>query len=207
LAEAVRLAIPQAGPLLAPVLLLFVAGLRRGDAASWIGSEPMKALSQAGHAELAARLAADFQHASRQSAVAVDDGWHTLPVPLLVDNELTRLQLHLRRYPSEDGEEESANTGERAQDSVRFLIDADPVATGPIQLDGLVRKSRAAGRPALDLIVRSHVPIAANLRGDISRIFTDALATSGLEGGLVFQGSVNWIKFARERAATPSVLA
>lgn len=207
LAEAVRLAIPQAGPLLAPVLLLFVAGLRRGDARSWLGEAPLNALRRTGHGDLASRLTSDFEKAARQSTIAVDDGWHTIPVPLLVGSELTRLQLHLRRYPPADDEEGGASTAAGPRNGVRFLIDAEPAATGPIQLDGLVRRPQTAGRPALDLILRSRTPIDPDLRSGISRIFADALSTTGLEGALVFQGGVNWIEFAQERAAAPSVLA
>jgi hypothetical protein len=208
LADAVQMAIPQAGPLLAPIMLLFVAALRRGDVKDWLGDAPLSALRHAGQPALASALGSDFARAAHQSAAAIDDGWHTMPIPIFAEGELSRLQLHLRRYkPSDDGNDETPGENERSGGEVRFLIDAEPSATGPLQLDGLVRKARPGQRAALDLIIRSYRPIAPETRSDIALIFSESLATSGLAGGLSFQGGADWIKIAGERAQAPSVMA
>jgi len=206
LADALRLAIPQEGPLLAPVLLLFVASLRRGDSSGWLGQAALGELRRNGQGQIASQLDSDFTRLARQSTATAQDGWHSIPVPLMAEGGLTGLQLHLRRYPPSDDEAESG-TPESNQNSVRFLIDAEPSATGPIQLDGLVRQDKPAKAATLDLILRSQKPIAQNLRGDIARLFTDSLATTGLKGGLVFQGGANWVKIARERGSAPSLMA
>lgn len=206
LAETMRLAIPQAGPLLGPVLLLFAASLRRGDARGWLGDAPLNELRNAGHGDLASMLSSDFEHASRQSALSLDDGWHTLPIPVFAEGALSRIQLHLRRYKASDGQD---GNGSRDADggSVRFVVEAEPSATGPVQLDGLVRRPLDAAPPALDLIVRSQMPLAPEIRSDILGLFTNSLAVTGLRGALVFQGGMNWVKVARDRASAASVMA
>lgn len=202
LADMMRLAIPQAGPLLGPVLLLFAAALRRGDARGWLGDSPLNELQRAGHGALASALSADFEHAARQSAQALDDGWHTLPIPIFAEGAFSRVQLHLRRYKSSNGRDGRGSD----RDDVRFVIEAEPSATGPVQLDGLVRRPPESAA-VLDLIVRSQAPLTPEMRGDIAGLFSNSLAVTGLKGAIVFQGGMNWVKVARDRAAAASVMA
>jgi hypothetical protein len=204
LSEMMRLAIPQEGPLLGPVLLLFAASLRRSDVRGWLGDGPLNELQRAGHDDLVQALRSDFERASQQSAQALDDGWHTLPIPIFAEGTMSRVQLHLRRYKSSGGK--NGSDRERDQDDVRFVVEAEPSATGPVQLDGLVRRPRDAPA-ALDLIVRSRMPLAPEMRNDIVGLFSNSLAVTGLKGGIVFQGGMNWVKVARDRASASSVMA
>jgi hypothetical protein len=187
--------------LLAPILLLFVASLQSGNVRSWLGQKSLDALRHSGRADLAATLTDDFDQAAKQAAAPQAEGWHSLPVPFVAEGELGRLQLHLRRYP-ESGEREadSGDRGEPGHKGIRFLIDVEPSALGPIQLDGLVRqRATPTGARVLDLILRSRTLLPADIRQDLSRLFTLSLATSGLNGALAFQGGSNWVKVVPER--------
>ncbi|HLG87234.1 MAG TPA: hypothetical protein VKZ79_08560 [Alphaproteobacteria bacterium] len=204
LSEMMRLAIPQEGPLLGPVLLLFAASLRRSDVRGWLGDGPLNELQRAGHDDLVQALRSDFERASQQSSQALGDGWHTLPIPIFAEGMMSRVQLHLRRYKSSGDKDGSGQEGD--QNDVRFIVEAEPSATGPVQLDGLVRRPRDAPA-ALDLIVRSQMPLAPEMRNDIMGLFSNSLAVTGLKGGIVFQGGMNWVKVARDRASASNVMA
>lgn len=51
---------------------------------------------------------------------------------------------------------------------------------GALQLDGLVRPQR------FDLVLRSHRPVATELRQEIAEIFRNATTASGLAGDITF---------------------
>jgi hypothetical protein len=199
IASAIRLAIPQPGPLLAPILLLFVASLQGGGIRSWLGEKSLDALARSGRDDLATTLSSDFSQAVRQTEAVQSDGWHSMPIPFLVDGTMDRLQLHVRRYP-EDGKRDQGDGGGKRDGGVRFLVNVEPSALGPIQLDGLVRRrSSPATAPAFDLVLRSRTALPDDIRRDVAQIFSDTLATSGLQGGLAFQGGAHWVEVSPEQ--------
>lgn len=201
LAEAIRLAIPQAGPLLAPIVMMFVAGLRRGSVRDWLGETILEQLREAGRTDLASTLETEFASVARHSTAETADGWHAVPVPLWNDGQLEQMQLFLRREREPGSENATAKTPD-----IRFVIDAEPRATGPIQLDGLVHQTvdRAT---TINLAFRHQRPLTAQIRSDVMQVYSNALAVTGLTGGLTFQSAVDWIKIGRERGATRSMTA
>ncbi len=68
-----------------------------------------------------------------------------------------------------------------APEEVRFLIDLDMSALGALQLDGLVHGKR------FDLMVRSHTDMPEPVRIEITRIFEEAIAATGMTGSIFFQ--------------------
>jgi hypothetical protein len=60
------------------------------------------------------------------------------------------------------------------------MIEVSFRSFGPLQLDGLYRRER------LDLVLRSHAPLAAEIRSEATKRFAGTLSATGLAGALAF---------------------
>jgi hypothetical protein len=70
---------------------------------------------------------------------------------------------------------------------------------GAMQLDGLVRPQR------LDMIIRTHEPLSADMRIDLTGIFADSLEAAGYAGGLSFQATPTFAAAAVEDSGAERV--
>ena len=163
---------PSTAPRLAATLLFFV-GVLNGDA-NWPSDSIAAALAGAGRADLRNRLQKDLGELRRLGGEQAKGDWRVLTLPLMDEGSVQPLRLYVRRDP------ENETPQQRAERGSRFVLDLDMSRLGALQLDGLVRKGR------FDLVLRSHEPMAADIKSDMATIFRNSLAASGFNGDIAF---------------------
>ena len=168
-------AIPRVGGNLATSVLAFVSALRAGDLAKLLGQEVTHLLEDPVHHSLAKDLIGDLPASERPLVESSSGSWRALFVPLLDGQELRQIRFFMRRR------DRSNEDDDPERDNERFVVEAELGATGPLQLDGLVGKSR------FDLVVRTLAPLPPAWRDDIRRIFEESGELTGIRGGLTFQ--------------------
>ena len=176
-------AVAQTGPRLASGLMFFLAALRQGDLAAWLGDVASRAIERHGRGDLLARMTDDFIQMAR---LATDpqtttgpgqQDWRLMLLPLFDDGVLHQMRLWVRGEPNE------GSAADREEDDTRFLLEVELSRLGPMQLDGLVRRGR------FDLILRTQHTLPNVMQDDIRTIFDDALAVGGYDGALTFQAT------------------
>ncbi|HYC03575.1 MAG TPA: hypothetical protein VED40_09800 [Azospirillaceae bacterium] len=186
LAKVVADTLPQPNRRFTRALAQFMGAARGGSAEAWLGGAALEALGRAGRDDVAGRLAEDFRALSRQAAEPLAEGWRSLAVPLLDGLRVERIQLATRRAGEDERGEEAGAGPELAR---RFLIDLEFTALGAMQLDGLVRGAR------FDLVVRTAQLLPAELKRDLTGIFTGSVEAVGYAGALTFQtGAHLWVR-------------
>jgi hypothetical protein len=158
---------PTSGEKLAGTLLFLMGALSSGG---WPDAKTTNALDRAGRSDLRLRLAGDLADL-RQVADPPSGDWRVFVLPLMDHNAVHPLRLYLRRGGG-------GNT--RPEDGTRFVLDVEMSKLGALQLDGLVQQKR------LDVVLRSHQPIAPELRHEIVDVFRNATSAAGLAGDIVF---------------------
>jgi hypothetical protein len=185
--------LPQPNKRLTANLTFFLAALRGGDAAGWLGSDAVDSLERRGGARTLAQLREEFQAVARQAAEPTPDGWRSMPIPFGIPDQVARLQLAIRHATDGEnkGEEEQGDRGK----TQRFLLDLSFSRLGPMQLDGLVRPGR------FDLMIRTLDLLPAELRQGIGELFRDSLETVGFAGTIGFQtGAHRWARVQTGRS-------
>ncbi len=167
--------IPRADAQLAANILFFLSALRGGDVGTWLGDGALRALQRL-RPEVAGRLQDDFRQLARMSDEPVSGDWRAALIPFAGGGDVQQVRLLLRRNRDED-------EGDGGDSGTRFVVDLELSRLGRLQLDGLARQR---GR-RLDLIVRSAEPLPGRMRDDIRGIFRDAVALTGMDGGVTFQ--------------------
>lgn len=185
--------LPQPNKRLTTNLTFFLAALRGGDAAGWLGGDAVESLERRGGARLLAQLREEFQAVARQAAEPTSDGWRSMAIPFGVPDQVARMQLAVRHATDGDnkGDEEQGEKGK----TQRFLLDLSFSRLGPMQLDGLVRPGR------FDLMIRTLDLLPAELRQGIGDLFRDSLETVGFAGNISFQtGAHRWARVQAARS-------
>jgi len=159
---------PATAPALAGTLLFLMGALYRG---AWPGEAVSRALTAAGHDKLRQKLGADMSELGRLSKDRGTGDWQVLTLPLMTGAVVEPLRLYVRR---------GDDTPEAGDDGTRFVLEAELSRLGALQLDGLVRQKR------LDVVLRSHTPLPAELRDEAARIFRSASAAQGFAGEIAF---------------------
>jgi hypothetical protein len=162
-------ALPRPGPKLALQILSFLA-TDRSDARSLLGENIANALERAGKGEILQRLDGDLKEMQRQAASAGD--WRVTYVPFQDGGELRQMRIFARREEQKD---------KRARDSKRFVVEVEFSELGDVQIDGLMRK------PKLEMMLRTHKQIPADLRDEIEVVFLEGCSLAGLAGKIYFQ--------------------
>lgn len=183
-AAAARLsgALPQLGPHLAENMVAFAAAAQSGTLRQVFGERAALALERAGRGDAARRLIEDLRLGEPQSQRDTGGEWRVMQMPLLNGDVVEPIRLYLRRPDApEDGED--GNGGRSGDQGQRFVVDVTLSSLGRLQIDGLMRRSNKR----LDVLVRSAVPLPAEMRADISRIFADCCSASGVSGEAGFQ--------------------
>lgn len=186
LAKALAAAIlPQPNKRLAANIAFFLAALRGGEAADWLGSQGEGALSKAGRQDLLSRLSEDFRAIQARAQEPLPEGWRCYALPFEHQGQVTRLQLHVRAA----GEDEPGAEREKRGMAKRFLLDLDFNRLGPMQLDGLVRPGQ------MDLVVRTRDLLPTGLTRELGGIYRASLDVAGYAGTLSFQtGAHRWVR-------------
>lgn len=168
-----RSAMPQIGPRLSTGMLFVLSAIFSGDIRRVFSDDALRGLARTGP-DLVQRLGADLGTLQQRATDTAGQDWRVYLLPLLTDTGLERLRLLVRDREAEDGEAEDGST-------VRFLVEVTMSRLGAFQFDG------KAGRKKLDLVVRTHRPLAPDMQNDIRRIFENSIAAMTVSGTLLFQ--------------------
>jgi hypothetical protein len=158
---------PASGQELAGTLLFLMSALNAG---TWPGPRILETLDAFGRRDLRLRLESDVTELRELDSSRSGD-WHVYALPLIDGGAVRPVRLYFRRRAA------SSPAGDQG---TRFVLEVEMSRMGALQLDGLVRPQR------FDLVLRSHRPIAAELRQEITEIFHGAVAASGLGGDITF---------------------
>ncbi|MFH1157540.1 MAG: hypothetical protein V1721_01455 [Pseudomonadota bacterium] len=176
-AQAFRNTIPTLTPRLVPTALFFLAALRLGSINGWLGDNTLGALRQAGKKELAERLGSDFGKLSGMSKETLADGWRSISMPLLHDEQLSRMQFYVRRqYDGDGGDKEDG-----AKPATRFILNLHLSRMGEMQLDGFIRKKN------FDVILRTAEKLPFDMRRELMQRFAQGLEQVRMQGKISFQ--------------------
>ena len=196
----IRQAIPTLGPGFAQA---FTAFLTRGDGTATYPPAPgtlTVPLTGSGQArgvdpqELKTALlqiASDFSSAAAKTGAALQpQAWQSYQVPVLTDYGISMAQLFMRQQ-SDIVDDDAGRQGAAA--STRFLLEISPSQLGPVQLDGLLRKTTTRV-DRLDLIVRTEFAVPPDAAGQMSAMFQSTMGATGMVGNLGFQvGPENFV--------------
>lgn len=160
-----------------PALMLFAAAIRSGDLQGWMGDKKFDMLQKLGKGGLVERLSSETSSLARGGDSAATD-WKSIPIPLLWQNEISKIMFHVRKEPHE-------NEREEGEQGTRFVMDLSLTRMGDVQLDGLVRNSR------VDLIVRTSHPISTMMQEAMATAYAKALDGTNIYGELGFQSGGN----------------
>jgi hypothetical protein len=179
---------PANGANFGPALMLFAAALKSGDMQSWLGEKKLEMIQKLGKEGLVSRLSSESASLS-QSADAATTDWKSYPIPLLYQNEISKVLFHVRQEPDEQN-----NEGEGK--ATRFVMDVSLNRMGDVQLDALVRGKR------VDLVVRTELPISHSMQDAMRTAYATALDNTDIYGDIGFQSDVkNFISvLGREEA-------
>lgn len=164
--------LPQPNARLAATALQFMAAAAAGNAQAWLGSEAIRKLEQQGKGDLLRKLDEDFRDLGRLNQRQGDNQWQALAMPMFIGGRVEAIQIFMRRR----------RDPKRRQTQTRFLIDFNLESTGPIQFDGFISVKQ------LDLILRSESDFGPAFRLDVTAIFEEAIALTGMTGSIRFHG-------------------
>lgn len=162
--------LPQPNSRLASTALQFIAAAAAGNAQAWLGSEAVRKLQQSGNGDLLRKLDDDFRDLGKLNQRQGDNDWQALVMPMMIGGKVEPIQIFMRRRKDP----------KKNQKQTRFIIDFDLESIGPIQFDGFV------GSKQLDLVLRSETEFGPAFRIDVTAIFEEALAITGMVGSLRF---------------------
>lgn len=161
-------------------MFLFMNALTGGSFRGWLGDKAVKALEAHGQAGLIAKAEGEFEVMRTLFTQAPADQWQALFMPLLLEGELKPVRLYVKR------EKKPKTDARPAQNDTRFIIELELSQTGPMQLDGFVRKRELAGTQ-FDLVIRTYVALPPEAERDIQGIFSGLGDATGYKGMVLFQ--------------------
>lgn len=175
----------------APVLM-FVAALRSGDVANWIGEKTADLLKVTKRGEALARISSDFAAQSRESADAPKGEWKSMALPMAFGQEVGRITLHTRAFERDD----ETNPAKRAS-GTRFVMDVNLTRMGDLQIDGFSLEKK------LDVTLRTEQHLSPAMRESVRARYANALQGIGFAGHLNFSADrKTWISFEAEERKT-----
>ena len=197
-ASFIRQAIPALGPGFAQAFTAFVT---HGDSAAttYPPADGTLAIPLTGNAHAAGiqdlkaallQIGTDFTaSATKANPAAQPQSWQTYQVPVLTDYGITMAQLFVRQQADIVDDEPV----KQKPASTRFLLEISPSQLGPVQLDGLLRKTTTRV-DRLDLIVRTAFAVPPDAAGQMTAMFQSTLGATGMAGNLGFQiGAENFV--------------
>ncbi len=162
-----------------PALMLFAAAMKSGDLQTWMGERKLDMIQKLGKGSLMSRLSGEASNLAGNTETAPTD-WKSFPIPLLWQNEISKIMFHVRKEPSE-------NERENGEGGTRFIMDLSLTRMGDVQLDGMVRGKQ------LDLIVRTQTPVSAHMQEAMRIAYAKSLDGTDIFGDIGFQSDrTNW---------------
>ena len=179
---------PSNGANFGPAIMLFAAALKSGDLQGWMGDKKLEMIQKLGKDSILSRLSGETSSLAGNSDAASTD-WKSFPIPMLWQNEISKVMFHVRKEPSEKEQEQG-------QGGTRFVMDLSLTRMGDVQLDGLVRDNR------LDLIVRTQMPISSLMQEAMATAYATALDGTNIYGEIGFQRDrTNWESILQRQEA------
>ncbi|MEM6780500.1 MAG: hypothetical protein AAF569_01405 [Pseudomonadota bacterium] len=174
---------------LTPAALMFVAAMRSGDFASWLGGKSVDGLQRTGKGNLINRLGSEMSSLNRGEAT-VSSEWRAVPLPMFWEGQIQKITLYTRQGRDDNSDDDQGDK------QTRFVFDLDLTRMGPVQLDGLIKGQR------LDMIVRTEMPFSEPMRQAMRQAYGDALKDTELRGDLDFQGDTkHWVNVLQKDEA------
>lgn len=162
-----------------PTVLLFAAALKSGELQSWLGDKKLEMVQKLGKGSLLARLSGESASVSSNTDAPATE-WKSFPVPMLWQNEISKVMFHVRKEPSEQEQQEG-------EGHTRFVMDLALTRMGDVQIDGMVRGKE------LNLILRTQMPISYSMQDAMRVAYAKALDGTDIYGEIGFQaGRDNW---------------
>lgn len=159
-----------------PAVLLFAAALKSGDIQGWLGEKKLEMIQKLGKEAALSRLSGETSTLN-QSTDAAPTEWKSYPIPLLYQNEISKVLFHVRREPDEQASD--VDNG-----ATHFVMDVSLTRMGEVQLDGLVRGNR------VDLTVRTELPLTLSMQDAMRTAYAKALDNTTIYGDIGFQSDV-----------------
>ena len=166
--------VPEAGPRLAPGILLLLAALKGGRLSQWLSGAEVRQIRTSG-AVTGDSSAAEAVGMARHIETSSGD-WRLYLIPMLHENLRENLRLYVRTRDESPGR--VGSRGDRK--TRRFIVEADLSHLGSVQLDGFVTPKR------FDLIFRSEKALSVTLRQGIKNIYDSTLRSEDWRGQLSF---------------------
>lgn len=170
-----------------PAMLFFMAAVGAGDLSGWMGEKAVNALRREGikGADILNRMTRDFAGLSRMSDEPVSQEWKGVAIPMMWQNDISKIHVFYRHQDAEK-DEEHESSGDR---STRFLFDFNLTKIGDVQLDGFMKAKR------LDLIVRTKILFSPAMQHHMRQLYQGVLDQGGLSGDLGFQNRPDqWVQ-------------
>ncbi len=161
---------------LGSAIMLFAAAARAGELQNWLGDKKLEMIHKLGKDSLISRLSAETASLSNNNDLPATE-WKSLPIPMLWQNEISKVMFHVRQEPNEGSKQDKDG-------NTRFILDLSLPRMGEVQLDGIVNGKR------LDLIVRTQMPVSYPMQEAMKVAYAGALEGSDVFGELSFQGDL-----------------
>ncbi len=172
---------------LSPAILFFVAAVRGGDLAQWMGDKAQNILKLQKGGKAMSRIGNESQNMTRIAGETFSNDWKAMNIPMLWQGDLHKVAL----YYKHDREHSESDDGKIK--STRFVFDLTLENMGQVQLDGLFRPHSEAGT-RLDLVVRTEEIFSKATQGEMRRLYALALRDSQVTGELSFQNQPDsWV--------------
>jgi hypothetical protein len=179
----IPLSAPDLSSYLAAALIGLTAAVDTANLRPWLGERLVKQLEKDGHHSLLERLEKGLTTLKSPVQLPISGDWQCLILPLPLGQQIERIRLVYRRPKNEEDEAQEDK-------GTRFLLDLNMSHLGALQIDGLVqRKSKR-----FDVILRSHIPLAEDIRRDIMVIFARSLDGMGMVGSASFQRTQTFVE-------------
>jgi hypothetical protein len=169
---------------IAPAAMMFIAAVKSGDIAQFLGQNKAEMIQRAGRETILRALSQDTTTSSTRTVEAASSGeWRAVPLPMFWEGEIQQINLYTRREFQEDDKADSDNKGQ-----TRFIFDLELSRMGAMQIDGYLKDQR------LDLIIRSQNTFSEPMQQTMRQAYSNALDQTLLNGELNFQGSTkHWV--------------
>ncbi len=170
--------------------MFFLAAVRSGDLASWLGDRAVDALRKEGRGSpLLSRLGSEISGSGRIQSEPVSQDWRGFPLPLSWQNEIHKAAFYYRRADGENDKDEK----DGREKPTRFIFDLTLSRMGDVQIDGLLNGKR------LDIALRTQRRLGPAMQQEMRRIYAGAMAETGYNGEIIFQDDpARWVKVIRE---------
>jgi len=174
---------PSNAQQIAPAAMMFIAAVKSGNIAQFIGQNKNDMMEKAGKENILRALSQDSSSATRAAEPASSGEWRAVPLPMFWEGEIQKVSLYTRHEFQDDNQKD-----DKKGNQTRFVFDLELSRMGEMQIDGYLKDQR------LDLIIRSQNAFSEPMQQTMRQSYSNALDHTDLNGELNFQGSTkHWV--------------